>query len=106
MLMGLVLCSCGHGDAVPDGEAGRHVGQEITVEGRIAQVKVFRGGAEALDLGGRYPHQTLVIYIPAADVEGMPDYKEGEKIAVKGTVMLYKGGPQIVVKSPGQITEE
>jgi hypothetical protein len=91
---------------IPWEEAHRHQGEEIVVEGTI--VRTHR--AEKVIYFNFHPnwkrYLTLVIHVKDLPLfPGNPEtaYK-GKKVRVRGEVKLYKGRPEMVVRSPGDIT--
>lgn len=94
---------------IPDTDAIKHVGQEVSVRGTVTKVFRSKNGNIFLDFGGSYPDVTFVVWIPddapeAAD-SSLPDL-EGKKVKVSGTVQLYKGKPEIKVSTKEQIVVE
>ena len=74
-----------------------------TYTGVVSGVKHFSGGAVAVDLDGKYPHEKMALYVPAADattVGALPS--EGAKVTAKGTIVQYKGRPEIKILSKDQ----
>ena len=97
----------GRGDpAVPWEDAHRHTGEEIVVEGTV--VRVHRA-AKVLYLNF-HPNwkRYLTVVILASDIPRFPEDPEkafkGKKVRVRGEVKLYKDRPEMVVRSPGDIT--
>lgn len=95
---------------VSDADAHRHVGREVVVCGRVASATHLgsvRGRPTFLNFGRPYPNHTFTVVI-WEDARGrFPEppeslYEDAD-ICVTGTVALYKGKPQIVVRSPTQI---
>ncbi|MGE5285084.1 MAG: thermonuclease family protein [Actinomycetota bacterium] len=92
--------------AIPWEEAHRHQGEEIVVEGTI--VRTHRA-KEVLYLNfhsnwKRY--LSLVIFVkdfPLFPADPVKAYR-GRKVRVRGEVTLYKDRPEMVVRSPGDIT--
>jgi DNA/RNA endonuclease YhcR with UshA esterase domain len=115
VIAGLLTCALVHpvaaqnGTAIPDTEAMKHVGQQVTIEGTVSKVFKSKNGNTFLDFGGSYPDVTFVVWIPedapeAADTElsGLQD----KKVKVSGTVELYRGKPEIKVSAKEQIVIE
>lgn len=86
------------------GQAASHVGETATVEGLATQVKVSRG-ATFVDIDGMYPSQTFTAVVFASDAASVGDLSglRGKTVDVTGTIRLYRGKPEIVVKSRDQI---
>jgi hypothetical protein len=94
------------------GEVASHVGDSVTVSGKIDGVKVFvdddkKPTRVLLNLGGAYPNQILTIVVdPSYAMDGkiMPgETAKGSTAKAMGTIVVYKGKPQIVVSSPKQL---
>ena len=86
-------------------EAGQYVGQEVTVEGDI--VRTYDSGKVTfLNFAEEYSGKLSVV-IFASDYGLFPDppadYFLDKRIRVQGLVKEYRGAPEIVVESPGQI---
>ena len=84
-----------------------YLGQRVTVEGRVVQTTLAKGGEAFLNFGDRFPRQTFVAVVrkSAVDVIGVTRLKaiEGSRIRVTGKVATYKGKPQIVVFESAQL---
>jgi endonuclease YncB( thermonuclease family) len=93
------------GGGVPWEEAHRHAGEEIAVEGTI--VRTHRA-AKVLYLNF-HPNwkRYLSLVILASDLNRFPQDPEkaykGKKVRARGEVKLYKGRPEMVVRSPEDI---
>ncbi len=89
---------------VPWDEAGRYVGQTITVEGRIVQTKDI-GSLTFLDFSKQ--KGTFVVIVRSEDYARFPqppvDLYRGKQVWVTGVVSLYRGTPQMIIHSPEQI---
>jgi len=88
------------------GQAASHIGETATVEGLATEVKVSRGGTTFVDIDGAYPSQTFIAVVFASDVPALGDLSklQGKTVDVAGTIRLYRGKPEIIVKSRSQIT--
>ena len=94
---------------ISDTEAAQHVGQQATVEGTVVKVFTSKNGNTFLNFGAAYPNQTFTGWIPkdsplAAD--GSLSALEGKRVRITGTIDLYKGKPEIKIKSKSQIEED
>ena len=70
----------------------------------VATVRVAANGNVYLNIGAPYPNQTMTIFIPAASASTFtPTTFQRKQIMVRGTIVTYKGKPEIVVKLPAQI---
>ena len=87
------------------GQAASHIGETTTIEGLATEVKVSRGGTTFVDIDGAYPGQTFTAVVFASDVPTVGDLSDlrGKTVDVTGTIRLYHGKPEIIVKSRSQI---
>jgi DNA/RNA endonuclease YhcR with UshA esterase domain len=95
---------------IPDSEAAQHIGEEAIVRGTIAQLKIAKGGAVFLDMGGRYPNQTFTVWITASAYRVTTDRAwlealKGKTVDVKGRIQEYNGKPEIRVMDESQVIE-
>jgi DNA/RNA endonuclease YhcR with UshA esterase domain len=88
----------------PD-ETKSHVGQPVTVEAAISDVHVTRSGATFIDMGGEFPDNNFVAVIFADDAAKFPSAEklEGKTVTITGTVQMYQGKPEIILKSANQL---
>jgi hypothetical protein len=86
-------------------EAGSHVGQTMTVESVVSGVHVARSGATFIDMGGSYPNQafTGVIFSENSAAVGDVSGLTGKTIDLTGTIQMYRGKPEIILRSADQI---
>jgi hypothetical protein len=87
-------------------EASKHVGETATVTDRVDGVYQSGKGNIFLNMGGKYPNQCFTAFIPsgsAAQFTNAQQY-DGKTVSVSGKIQLYKGKPEIIVTSPGQIS--
>jgi hypothetical protein len=84
-------------------QASSYVGQRKTVEGTI--VYTYQSGSNVF-LDFHYPYQGyFYIYIPSTgNFKFSPtSFYRNKEVRVTGTIVLYKGSPEIIVNSPSQI---
>ena len=94
---------------IPDTEAAQHVGQAVSVEGTITKVFKSKNGNTFLNFGGDYPDVTFVVWIPLDAPEAAdPSLTnlQGKKVKITGTILLYRGKPEIKVSAKEQIVVE
>ena len=86
-------------------DAKAHVGQTVTIEGPVGNVSTARSGKTFIDIGGRYPDNAFAAVIFADDSAKFPDIKalDGKVVDITGAVSLYRGKPEIVLKSADQV---
>jgi DNA/RNA endonuclease YhcR with UshA esterase domain len=108
-LLGVFGFACSFGAAraavIADTDVSRHVGQPVTVEGVVTGTHVSAKGTEFLDFGPRYPDQDFTVVIFARSSAEIGDIARfyGKRLDVSGTVELYRGRPEIIVRSASQI---
>lgn len=92
-------------ETIKSGEAKTHIGQTLTVEGDVDNVHITASGMTFIDIGGRYPDNTFTAVIFADDADKFRDVDSfgGKTVDVTGPVRLYKGRPEIILKSADQI---
>ncbi|WP_158995483.1 DNA-binding protein [Mucilaginibacter sp. L196] len=89
-------------------DAAKHVGETLTVCGKVFSTKLITpSNMTFLDLGGFHPDQLLTVVIKGEDrskFTGQPevDFK-GKSVCVTGTIIDYKGKPEIVLSDPKDI---
>jgi hypothetical protein len=88
-----------------DAEAGAHVGETATVVGVVVSARVSRAGNTFLNFGGDYPHQTfsVVLLQPHHPGQGRLLAMKGKRVAVRGPIRRYQGGPEIVIADPAAV---
>jgi hypothetical protein len=87
-------------------EAAKHVGETAMITDRVDGVHQSGKGNIFLNMGGKYPNQAFTAFIPSASAAQFPQPQqyEGRTVAVSGKITLYKGKPEIIVTSLGQIS--
>lgn len=93
--------------AVTAANASAHIGETITVEGFVSEVHISER-ATFIDLGGRYPNEEFTGVIFTDDAGAFSDVSayEGKTVDITGTVQMYHGRPEIILRSPSQIRIE
>jgi len=93
---------------IPAKDAAKHINEKVTVCDKVWSTKLLDGvNITFLDMGGYHPNQLLTIVIKGEDrskFKNKPedDYKQ-KNICVTGTIIDFKGKPEIVVTDPSQI---
>jgi micrococcal nuclease len=94
---------------MPASEAKDHVGEVATVCGDVASTHYApstKGQPTFLNLGKPYPNPVFTILIWGSNRSkfGTPenDYK-GKHVCATGKITDYRGSPEIVAESPGQL---
>lgn len=89
---------------IPAAEARGRIGQSVVVVEKVAEVhktdKVIH-----LNLGAKFPQQTLTAVIFPAQFDAFTNVAalEGKTVEVSGKVTEYRGRPQIVLNTKGQL---
>ncbi len=93
-------------ETVTAADAGSHVGQSVTVEGIVSGVHTARSsGVTFIDMGGSYPNNLFSGVIFSSDAAKVGDVSAltGKTVDLTGTIQMYRGKPEIIVKSADQI---
>jgi micrococcal nuclease len=107
-IIGLFAIKASAQTIVPAKDAAKHIGEKVTICDKIWSTKFLdQANITFLDMGGYNPNQLLTIVIKGEDrskFKGKPedDYK-GRTVYVTGTLVDYKGKPEIVVTGPDQL---
>lgn len=103
--LALLLAVSASAETIKPKEAAYYVGEAVTVEGVVSQVSTSKGGTTFINFGGRFPNHKFYAVIfknNAGQFSGVHSL-EGRNAAISGTIQMYKGKPQIILKSLGQI---
>lgn len=85
--------------SIPFNEAADHVGEEVTVTGKVSRVNTIPSGMTFVNFGPRGPGSFTVVARPGVPgIETLKDF-QGKAVEVRGTIELYDGNPQIVITS-------
>jgi len=100
----LLSATLTQGASIPFAEAGKHVGEEVTVTGKVSRVSTIPSGMTFVNFGTRGANDafTAVAKPGVADGGKLKEF-EGKEVEVAGTIELYKGSPQIVIRSAEDI---
>ncbi len=104
-LAALAVPALAETQTITPADAKTHVGQTVTVEGAVGNIFAGRTGTTFIDVGGRYPDNSFAAVIFAADRSKFPDLQafNGKIVDITGAVSLYRGKPEIVLKSADQM---
>jgi DNA/RNA endonuclease YhcR with UshA esterase domain len=89
-------------------DAASHINETVTVCDKVFSTKLISSSNMTfLDLGGFHPNQLITIVIKGEDrskFKNAPDeYYKGKNVCITGTVIDYKGKPEIIVSDSTQI---
>jgi len=89
-------------------EAAKHVGETVTVTGKVESFHQSGKGNIFLNMGGAYPNQAFTAFIPSGSAGQFTNAQQydGKTVSVSGKIQLYKGKPEIIVNSPSQISAQ
>lgn len=105
VLVALFVVTSAIADTISPQEASQHIGEYSTVIGVVRQVSYSRKGTTFINFGSRFPNQVFyaVIFKRNAGRFSNTHTLEGRTVAITGTIDLYKGKPQIILRSGDQI---
>ena len=89
-------------------DVAQHMNENVTVCGKIFGTKLLDGpNITFLDMGAAHPNQLLTVVIKSEDrskFTGKPEdeYKD-KNVCVTGTIINFKGKPEIVLSDPANI---
>ena len=92
-------------------QAKDHVGEEIEVQGQVAEVGASKDGKTVfLNFGGQYPNHVLNAVILSGNLQSFPEARswQGKVIKVRGKIQLNGGDgkPVIILERQEQATVE
>jgi hypothetical protein len=91
--------SLAHAAVIDFTEASQHIGEEMTVSGKVSRVGTIPSGMTFVNFGADF---AVVARPGIADAEILKGF-EGKVVEVTGTIAFYKDSPQIVIKSMADI---
>ena len=92
--------------AYSDADAGKHVGDEAAVTGKIASITKSGKGTVFVNFGDKFPRQTFSGVVFAKDVDAVGDLSafDGKTVTLTGKIEASPDGkPQIVIRSASQL---
>lgn len=114
VLLALVLCvyitAIAADRPLTAAEAKDHIGEKATVCGTVASTRYAassKGSPTFANLDKPYPNQVFTILIWGEDLPKFsikPATWNSKRVCASGTISSYRGVPEIVAKSPDQIT--
>jgi DNA/RNA endonuclease YhcR with UshA esterase domain len=104
--LGFILAALpARAETIAPAEVKAHVGQKVTVEAAITDVRTLRSGMTFINMGGVYPDNAFTAVILAADTAKFPNVSalKGKTVDISGPVQLYQGKPEIILNSADQL---
>ncbi len=90
---------------IPAAQASSHAGETATVCGNVAGIHTAagsKGKPTFINFDKRYPNQDFTVLIWNDDRPGFGNLEkyEGRQVCVHGVITLYRGKPEMVIRSP------
>ncbi len=89
-------------------DAKNHIGEQATVCGSVANEKTAtssRGEPTFINLDATYPNQVFTILVWGDDRKNVGELpRVGSRVCASGVIKDYRGVPEIVVRSSGQLS--
>ena len=105
----LICCFTSQAQKLTTTQAKTHEGENGTVCGKVADEKTAtstRGEPTFINLDAAYPNQAFTILMWGEDRKNVGELPSiGTRICAKGAIQDYKGVPEIVVRSKGQLSQ-
>jgi DNA/RNA endonuclease YhcR with UshA esterase domain len=90
-------------------DAKNHIGEQATVCGKVASEHTAtssRGEPTFINLDAAYPNQIFTILVWGDDRQKVGELpREGSRVCATGVIQEYRGVPEIVVRSSGQLSK-
>jgi hypothetical protein len=90
-------------------KAKAHVGESATVCGKVAGEKTAtssKGEPTFINLDAAYPNQVFTILVWGDDRKNVGEFPHvGTRVCATGMIQDYRGVPEIVVRSKGQLSQ-
>jgi hypothetical protein len=101
----LLARTVGASDPIPWSDAGNHAGETVTVEGDVAAASSTPDQLVLEFAPGDASAFRVVLIIPImTDLPRFPErLYQGKRIRASGVVRRFRGRPEMVLRSPGQI---
>lgn len=77
------------------------IGKNVIVVGKVYSTKDI-GSMVLVNLGAAYPNQLLTVALKG-NAKTLSDKITGKTVTIEGTVINYKGKPEIIVTDPGKV---
>jgi len=105
----LLWASTGQAQTLTAAQAKSHIGESATVCGKVAGGRTAtssRGEPTFINLDAAYPNQVFTILVWGDDRKNVGELPQvGGRVCATGAIQDYKGVPEIVVRSKGQLSQ-
>jgi micrococcal nuclease len=95
-------------DSIPAKEAVNHYNETVKIYGTVSGGRWLESSSITLiNIDGAYPNSALTLMMKDADRKKFtfaPEtFLKGKKVLITGTVIEYKGKPEIIITEPAQL---
>jgi len=93
-------------DCLPIGDAGKHVGEDKCVTGKVLRVKAGARGTHFVDFCEDQMSCPFTVVVFGSDLKDVGDVRRlaGRVIEIHGPVKLYNGRAEIILRRVNQLT--
>jgi hypothetical protein len=95
-------------ETITAADAKNHIGEQATVCGKVVSEKTAagsRGEPTFINLDSAYPNQVFTVLVWGDDKKKVGELpRVASRVCASGVIQNYKGVPEIVVRSSGQLT--
>lgn len=81
------------------------VGHKVAVCDTVIDYRVVNTDLTLLNLGGKYPNQTLTIAVKGTNIKINPASIKGKVACFYGEISIFKNKPEMVITEPAQIKD-
>ena len=110
LFLALIVCGCflsaTAADCIPIHQAAQHVGEIRCIAGKVIRVTVGPKGVHFLDFCEDQMACPFTVVVFSGDLKDVGDVRRlaGRTIEINGSVKLYDGHPEIILKRISQIS--
>jgi len=106
ILMLLIPTALAASDCLPIGEAGKHVGENKCIVGKVLRVKAGARGVHYVDFCEDQMSCPFNVVVFGSDLKDVGDVRRlaGRVIEIRGPVKMYNGRAEIILKRVSQLT--
>lgn len=95
------------GATITPDQATTHIGETVSVCGKVYGTKLLSNGPTFLNMGREYPNNpftAIITFNKRSNFSYKPEeYLDGKTICVTGTIKNYRGKPEIIVDKQDQV---
>jgi hypothetical protein len=109
VLLLLIALSPAMAQSITAADAKNHIGEQATVCGKVASEHTgasSRGEPTFINLDSAYPNQLFTVLVWGDDRKNVGELPRiGLRVCASGPIKDYRGVPEIVVRSSGQLRQ-